>query len=51
MILITDTATVTIMGVTIANGMIVTGATPWGGVYNYDGILMFTASAIVSNMG
>ena len=49
-ILITDTATVTITGVTIANGMSVAGATPWGGgIYNYDGALLLSASAIVSN--
>ena len=49
-ILITDTATVTITDVTITNGLIVTGAKPWGGgIYNYDGDLVVMDSIIFSN--
>ena len=49
-ILITDTATVTITDVAITNGLIATGAEPWGGgIYNYDGDLLIVDSTIVRN--
>ena len=49
-ILITDTATVTITDVIITNGLVVTGAErSGGGIFNYDGELVLMDSRIFSN--